>query len=55
VLSLFETMCVDGRDPDHLYNQLKTMEDTIRTKGGDNKGTKLLLEKIAEFIPSKSK
>ena len=56
VLSLFETLCVDERDPEYLGNQLKTQEKTIKLKGGDNKGTKLLLEKIAHFtIPLESK
>ena len=44
VLSLFERLCVDG-----LGNQLKLQENTIKKRAGDNKGTKLLLEKIAQF------
>ena len=46
---------MDGKDPIFLYGQLQGLENTIRTKGGDNKGTKLLLEKMGQFIPSKSK
>jgi len=49
VLSLFERLCVDGKDSDGLGNQLKLQENTIKKRAGDNKGTKMLLEKIAQF------
>ena len=49
ILSLFEKLCPNNTDPQFLGSQLKTHQKSIRQKGGDNKGTKLLLEKIAQF------
>jgi len=44
IVALSEAL--SGKDRDELISRLKRNKDTLKTKGGQNKGTKILLEKI---------
>ena len=45
VVGLLETL--SGKEREDLVSQLKMQESSIKTKGRENKGTKIVLEKIS--------
>jgi hypothetical protein len=45
VVALFETL--SGKEKDAIITHLKKTKKTLTDQAGDNKGTKIVLEKIA--------